>query len=296
MKNITFLFALLMLASCTAPPETYPSLGGLLGDSPSIMGKQAYLQSPFVTAGDRIYMVGHQDGTFPEIGWHIQGEMGGIWNHPIKLMDGFETTLRTGGREVPLHRAATFVNFPMANKHIYALETVDLHITRWQFVPDGKEGVVVEYEVHNTGAEKTEVELSFTGHADLRPTWLGERTGMADGPDQARYEDRLGAWVVKDSLNPWVVVLGSDQTPQAQAPAATAYQGKGAAAALTYGLQIPAGESQYLRLAIAGSFLSEEAAKTTYSDLRTHAPEYLIQKRDRYAGLANTSRLTTPDS
>ncbi|MGY5846249.1 hypothetical protein ACW6QP_02425 [Salegentibacter sp. HM20] len=35
-------------------------------------------------------MVGHQDGSFPDLGWHIPGEMGGIWNNPIKLMDGFE--------------------------------------------------------------------------------------------------------------------------------------------------------------------------------------------------------------
>jgi hypothetical protein len=56
-------------------------------------GKPQYLQSPFVTAGDRVYMVGHQDGSFPDLGWHVTGEMGGIWNHPIKLMDGFTASL-----------------------------------------------------------------------------------------------------------------------------------------------------------------------------------------------------------
>jgi len=30
----------------------------------SIEGKAQYLQSPFVTAGDRVYMVGYQDGSF----------------------------------------------------------------------------------------------------------------------------------------------------------------------------------------------------------------------------------------
>lgn len=296
MKTVTLLFALLAVASCTTPSAPDTSLGGLLDDSPSIKGKRAYLQSPFVTAGDRVYMVGHQDGTFPEIGWHIRGEMGGIWNHPIKLMDGFQATLTTGGVEIPLDRAGAFVNFPMANKHTYPLETQGLHITRWQFVPDGKEGVVLEYEVHNSGTEETAVAFSFTGHADLRPTWLGDRTGMADGPDEALYEDNLGAWVVKDSLNPWFVVFGADQPPQAQGPAAYTYRGKGAAATLTYGLQIPAGESRYLRLAIAGSFESGEAAKVTYSDLLTHAREYLVQKRDRYKRLAGTSRLTSPDT
>ena len=47
----------------------------------------------FVTAGDRVYIVGFQDGSFPALGWHITGEMGGIWDHPVKLMDGFSASL-----------------------------------------------------------------------------------------------------------------------------------------------------------------------------------------------------------
>ena len=65
----------------------------ILENSPSITGRTEYLSSPFVTAGDRLYMVGNQDGSFPEIGWHLPGEMGGMWDHPIKLMDGFQIAL-----------------------------------------------------------------------------------------------------------------------------------------------------------------------------------------------------------
>jgi hypothetical protein len=42
----------------------------------------------FVVAGDRMYEVGAQDGTYPATGWHIRGEMGGFWSPPIKLLDG----------------------------------------------------------------------------------------------------------------------------------------------------------------------------------------------------------------
>jgi hypothetical protein len=42
-----------------------------------------------MTPGNHAYCVGFQDGTFPDIGWHIKGEMGGLWAHPIKLLDGF---------------------------------------------------------------------------------------------------------------------------------------------------------------------------------------------------------------
>ena len=48
----------------------------------SLKGKKEYQHTPYITAGDRFYAIGAQDGSFPEIGWHINGEMGGLWNHP----------------------------------------------------------------------------------------------------------------------------------------------------------------------------------------------------------------------
>lgn len=69
------LSALLLITACQSiEPQTIATLSS---NDPSIRGKEAYLNSPFVTAGDRVYMVGHQNGTFPELGWHIKGEMGG---------------------------------------------------------------------------------------------------------------------------------------------------------------------------------------------------------------------------
>src|SRR5215213_10294661 len=41
---------------------------------------------PYVAAGDRAYLIGTQDGNFPDLGGHVPGEMGGLWVHPIKLI------------------------------------------------------------------------------------------------------------------------------------------------------------------------------------------------------------------
>ena len=41
-----------------------------------------------VAAGTRAYSIGFQDGRFYAHGWHIMGEMGGIWAPPLKLADG----------------------------------------------------------------------------------------------------------------------------------------------------------------------------------------------------------------
>ena len=43
----------------------------------------------YVAAGDRSYVIGAADGSFAPMGWHIRGEMGGVWVHPIKLLDGY---------------------------------------------------------------------------------------------------------------------------------------------------------------------------------------------------------------
>src|SRR4051812_26615846 len=41
-----------------------------------------------VSAGTRAYSIGFEDGRFYANGWHITGEMGGIWSPPLKLADG----------------------------------------------------------------------------------------------------------------------------------------------------------------------------------------------------------------
>ena len=42
----------------------------------------------YVESGTRGYVVGSEAGRFPASGWHIRGEMGGVWTPPLKLLDG----------------------------------------------------------------------------------------------------------------------------------------------------------------------------------------------------------------
>ncbi|MDX1332020.1 MAG: hypothetical protein R3252_03240 [Robiginitalea sp.] len=258
-----YLICILLFACGNPGSESGDTFGDLLADVPSISGRDAYLSSPYVTAGDRVYMVGHQDGSFPELGWHIKGEMGGIWDHPIKLMDGFDALLTIDGADIPLRNASRFTNYPMAGRHDYNLDSLGLKVERWQFVPDGKEGLVLEYVFHNTGKADKPVEFGFTGHADLRPTWLGERTGMVDGKDRARFDTDLQAWVVKDSLNPWHVIYGSNLPVESHSGRPTPYPGNGTSSQLTYSLEIPLEGRKYIRVYISGSYTSEADARAT---------------------------------
>ena len=56
---------------------------------------------------------------------------------------------------------------------------------RLQFVPDNQQGIVVQFVIKKTNQIKKNIQFEFTGHSDLRPTWLGERTNMHDDVDEA---------------------------------------------------------------------------------------------------------------
>ena len=76
---------------------------------------------PYVTAGTRAYVIGTQDGNFPDLGEHLPGEMGGVWLHPIKLIDGFRATVAepVTGRDVVLSAATEFITYPYGNRFSY---------------------------------------------------------------------------------------------------------------------------------------------------------------------------------
>ena len=292
---VVFVMAAFMLTCTTKEEKDDRTLGKILESSPSIMGRTEYLPSPFVTAGDRLYMVGHQDGSFPEIGWHLPGEMGGIWDHPIKLMDGFQIVLEWPELSWPLDSASTFVNYPVANKHLFELDSKQVSVERWQFVPDAMEGLVVQLTLKNDSDADQVFTLKFTGNVDLRPTWLGERTEMKDHQDQLTYNSQLDIWEGKDEQNPWYVVFGADQPSVGHEIVPSAYAGQGAAGQLSYDIRLAPDTQQTLSFFIAGSYVSNQNARNVLHDLKSNSDTLLKSKRDRYAELAERSKLTIPD-
>ncbi len=275
--------------------ELNAPLASILEESPNITGKSTYLDSPFVTAGNRVYMVGHQNGTFPELGWHIKGEMGGIWDHPIKLMDGFDIHLNWEGESITLNNAHTFTNYPIANVHEFFIPEKRLKVKRWQFVPDNTEGILIQLEIQNEGSKKQDFTLDFVGHADLRPTWLGERTNMVDGKDEAVFNKQIKGWRVKDANNPWFVFYASDTAPDRNTETEKQYEGNGVSNALGYNIEIDANATQLINFAIAGSYTSKNEVVDTLEKLLQDWPNLLLEKRVRYLKLAEHTKLTIPD-
>jgi hypothetical protein len=56
--------------------------------APELSTKDQLKTRRYVAAGDRAYVMGFEDGGFYAQGWHITGEMGGVWSQGLKLADG----------------------------------------------------------------------------------------------------------------------------------------------------------------------------------------------------------------
>lgn len=289
----TFPF-LLGLWSCGDSSVETLSLTEILADQESIVGKTSYSNSPYVTAGDRLYVVGHQNGTFPDLGWHIPGEMGGIWDHPIKLMDGFVASLNGQC----LTKASRFTNYPMASQFEFDFNE-QVRVIQTQYVADGQEALNIEYEIINSGLSPMDLKFAFTVRSDLRPVWLGEQTGMLDAPDQARWTENEQAIIIKDSLNKWFTLIGNNRVVDSysldQHPCEILSSGTGTLATLVYKLTVPASDKITIPMIIAGSSQSEIEAIKTYEHVSACKFKGLAEKIERYDKLRNQTKLTIPD-
>ncbi len=261
--------------------------------------KRHHLSDPVATCGDRVYVIGSQNGLFPDSwGGHTPHEMNGVWDHPIKLLDGywFGVAMVGKGETNWLSEATACRAFPTYTEFDYACGP--LQLTRRDFVPDGVEGVVVSLEVKSQESFAESIELTALFRSDLRPVWLGEQTGLHDAEDTATVKDDV--CVFQDSKNPWCCVIAADQPPTQTQTSSTLFgpqrtHGQGASVQSIYPLQFVEGEAK-ITFFIAGSAEGEQAAMATLAQLRTQHTELFAQKQNAYERLISTSRVTTPDA
>src|SRR6476469_9475794 len=102
-----------------------------------------------VAAGTRAYAIGFEDGHFYANGWHIQGEMGGVWAPPQKLLDGlwFGVDGQWAGPATKFTSGQGYVRYDLP-------PLSGLQLRRTDFVPDGVRGAVFGLELSNPGAPK----------------------------------------------------------------------------------------------------------------------------------------------
>jgi glycogen debranching enzyme len=255
---------------------------------------------PYVTAGDRAYLIGTQDGNFPDQGEHLAQEMGGLWVHPIKLIDGFEASVRdsAGGQERVLAKSGEFINYPYGNRFKYGEVLDGLEIQRFQFAPDGQPGVVVRYEFSNQADRPRELHFQLKVKTDLLPVWLSEKAGITDAPDRVSWHPATRRFVARDKRHRWFAVWGATTAAGASRlpdPDSISTAGLGVTAASSYIVSIEPRDSATLTFVFAGSASSSTAAENAFSNIARNQASLLERKKAHYAAVIDRARIRIPD-
>lgn len=259
-----------------------------------------HLDAPVVTAGTGAVLIGTQNGLFPDLGFNVEGEMGGLWAGEKKVCDGFFFAID----DVPLTCADACEVNPAATAFHYRLQAQQLHIVRRQFIPDGASGCVIELTVENQRQTPRMVEVSFTVRTDILTVAAARgEDGLELGRDVDEYDEVTQAFYARDSRNPWHTVWGADESCrvlQADLPQSVYgfgnTRGKGINGRLFYRLRVGAGAQATMRLFVAGGFASRSKAEDALSALRAHAGEMIAAKEARLMARMEESRAALPEA
>jgi hypothetical protein len=256
----------------------------------------------YVAAGDRAYVVGVQDGTFQPIGWHISGTMGGVWSHPIKLLESYSVSL--GGSALPAAQQFTsgpgFVqlNFPTTN---------GLQITRTEFAPDGLPVVLVGLQIQNTSSQSVTTTLGLQAVSHIIPAfpWSGTTPSSTqlDKQDNVQFDPLISGLTFSEPDQPWYAMVAGRATKQGPqdsvkfvgASGLGAGQNNEATGELSWQLTIAAGSTVEIWFGISGTHVFKwEAYGALFAGLA--APDWLLSRKiDQRVAILALSNVTIPD-
>jgi glycogen debranching enzyme len=292
------LMAVLAIEPCDAQvPDANDDAAHILA---GISNQGRNKQQPYVSAGDRTYLIGTQDGNFPDLGHHVPGEMAGLWLPPIKLIDGFEARVAELGseKEIRLAESADMVAYPYGNRFRYGRVLDGLEVDRFQFSPDGRQGMIVQYRFKNASARTRRLRFQWSVKTDLRPGWYADHLGIRDGQDAVDWRASDGVFIARDSDNPWFCVWGAVAPATARRiedPDPISTSGRGVTAASRYTVKVAPHASSTLTFVISGSTTGESDALAAYGYLAKHHVALLAQKVAHYASIIKRARISIPD-
>ena len=258
------------------------------------------MESPVITAGTHAVLIGAQNGLFPDMGFNVEGEMGGLWAGEKKVCDGFFFAID----DVPLTLADACEVSPAATAFHYRMLKEELHVVRRQYIPDGVNGCVIELTIENTRSRARMVEVSFTVRTDILTVAAARgEDNLELGRDVGEYDENTQAFYARDSRNPWHAVWGADENSrvlQADLPHSVYgfgnTLGKGVNGRLFYRVRVNAGEQKTMRLFVAGGYTSRSKAEDALAALRRDAQELIEKKEARLAARMEESRAALPDA
>jgi hypothetical protein len=295
--------------------------GGAAQAAPELSVSDRLQDRRYVASSERAYAIGFQDGRFYANGWHITGEMGGVWTPPLKLVDGVWFGL--DGQWVG---PATEFRSGWGYAEMDLPETAGLKLQRTDFAPDGRRAALFGLKITNPGAART-VSVAVDAHSELMGAYPWGFTGVVPNAsdnlaDTAAFDGRALVFREQGTLphpnaepHDWAALVGSDRTPaggetgpghrgdqgdnvcSAQEPPSQCDDGpfgKGQGGQLRYEIQIPAGASRTLWVAVAGSDEGLAAARDELTAALADPEAALERKVERREQLAARTQLSLP--
>jgi hypothetical protein len=234
----------------------------------------------YIASSERAYAVGFEDGRFYANGWHITGEMGGVWTPPLKLVDG--VWFGVGGQWIG---PATKFRSGWGYTEMDLPTTAGLELQRTDFAPDGGRAVLFGLRIHNPGDART-VTVRVDAHSELLGAYPWGFTGVTPNAsdnlaDTASFDGSALVFREQGQLphpnaetHDWAALVAANRDPSAGETGAghrgdqgdnvcSAEEppsqcddgpfGKGQGGQLRYRLNLPAGATETLWVAVAGS-------------------------------------------
>jgi hypothetical protein len=279
-----------------------------------------------IAAGTRAYSIGFEDGRFYANGWHITGEMGGVWTQPLKLVDGvwFGLDGEWVGPATEFSSGWGYTRFDLP-------DTAGLQVERTDFVPDGRRGALFGLTVTNPGAARTAT-LSVDAHSELMGHYPWGFTGVTPNAsdniaDEGSFDGQNLVFTDDGALpgapeHHYAALVGTALTPDSGVigdqfwgpqpghrctgtePGAPAEPkpsqcddgpfGRGTGGELTYTLDLPAGGSTTVWLAVAGSDQGAGLAQDELAALLDDPDAQLAEKIESRQQIAAMTKLSLP--
>jgi hypothetical protein len=274
----------------------------------------------YVAAGDRAYIVGVQDGSMVPstilnppnggIGWHITGQMGGVWAHPIKLIHDFQFLLNGN----PLPAATKFVS-GTGYVRLELPSTGGLEISETRFAPDGLPVVLVGVQLSNTNPGSATVNLAIQAESELIPAYPWSSTTPTSESlhlqDQVTFDSTLGALQFFQPAQPkysrpaWYALVSAALDPQDRetgfqslGPSSlqNTSQHNGATGTLTFQVNLKGKSSATVWFAIAGSNVDKSEASGALTMGLASPQELLREKISARQQVLSQAQIEVPDA
>jgi hypothetical protein len=280
--------------------------------APSLSTSNRLDDRRYVETGTRGYVVGSEAGRFPASGWHIRGEMGGVWTPPLKLLDGiwFGIDGHWIGPATQFTSGSGYarMNLPGAK---------GLTVERTDFVPDGPRAALFGLTLHSTGEPQTPT-VMVDAHSELMSAypwgWTSPNATTFNQEDSATVAD--GRLVFSEPRG-WTAVVGAREQPftavtgpgfrgaqqppvvcpsDGPAPARCddSTAGKGVGGRVRYRLDIPADGSKTLWIAVAGSEDGRAAAIAEQQAALADPDSELAEKMASREDVADWTKVDLP--